>query len=165
MSEQPTGYSYIRWSSAPQGEGDSLRRQTSGGAEDFCAPHGLRRDLTQRLHDPGVSACRGADRIDKHDLGKFLEAVKQGKVKPGSYLIVENLDRLTREHIRPALTLLLNLIEAGIRVVQLRPVEQVFDENVEPMNLMMAIMELSRGHSESAVKSYRVSQKWEQRRK
>ena len=43
--------------------------------------------------------------------------VEQGKIPRGSYLIIENLDRLTREHIRPALTLLLNLIEHGIRVV------------------------------------------------
>jgi hypothetical protein len=85
-------------------------------------------------------------------------------VPRGSYLIVESLDRLSREHIRPALTLLLNLIEAGVRVVQLLPAEAVYDDAAEPMTLMMAIMELSRGHSESKVKSERVTHSWAARR-
>ena len=48
-------------------------------------------------------------------LATFLELVHAGRIARGSYLIVESLDRLTREHIRPALTLLLNLIDNGIR--------------------------------------------------
>jgi hypothetical protein len=56
--------------------------------------------------------------------------------------------------------LLLNLIEAGVRVKQLKPVEQAFGEDVEPMQLMMAIMELSRGNSESRIKSERNSAVW-----
>src|SRR5262249_16335578 len=95
----------------------------------------------------------------------FLRLVKDDLIPRGSFLILENLDRLSREHIRPALTLLLNLIEAGIRVVQLRPVEMVYDESVEPMTLMMAIMELSRGHSESELKSERVGAAWEEKRR
>jgi hypothetical protein len=71
---------------------------------------------------------------------------------------------LSREHIRPALTLLLNLIEAGVRVVQLKPAEKVFDDAVEPMDLMIAIMELSRGHGESAIKSQRVGEAWARKR-
>src|SRR5262249_130411 len=78
--------------------------------------------------------------------------------------VLENLDLLTREHIRPALTLLLNLIDAGVRVVQLKPVEQVFGEDVEPMQLMMAIMELSRGNNESRIKSERMGAAWGQKK-
>src|SRR5262249_16829687 len=102
---------------------------------------------------------------DRNALAAFLELVKQGRVERGSFLIVESLDRLSREHIRPALTLLLNLIDAGIRIVQLLPVEAVYDEKVEPMALMMAIMELSRGPSESAMKSKRSGDAWAQKRK
>src|SRR5262249_34288920 len=67
--------------------------------------------------------------------------------------------------IRPALTLLLNLIDAGVRVVQLLPVEAVYDEAVEPMSLMMAIMELSRGNSESQMKSERVGGAWREKKR
>ena len=42
-------------------------------------------------------------------------------------------------------------------MVQMMPVEVIYDANSNPMQLMMAIMELSRGHSESAVKSERLA--------
>jgi DNA invertase Pin-like site-specific DNA recombinase len=165
MSHRATGYSYLRFSTAEQQEGDSLRRQTEGTAA-WCAKNGVRLDAGLSLRDLGVSAFRGKhrDNPDKHALALFLKAVESGRVPRGSFLIVESLDRLTREHIRPALTLLLNLIEAGVRIVQLHPVEMTYDEAVEPMQLLMAIMELNRGHSESAMKSKRVGDAWAAKR-
>ena len=97
-------------------------------------------------------------------MAAFVDLVNKGRIARGSYLIVESLDRLSREHIRPALTLLLNLIESGIRVVQLLPAEIIYDDGIEPMQLMMGIMELSRGHSESKMKSERVGKAWAQKR-
>src|SRR5262245_1857388 len=141
-------YSYVRFSFRRQGKGDSVRRQDDGAAQ-WCKCRGIPLDATLSFRDLGTSAYLGDHRKnpDRHDLACFLKLVETGRVRRGSYFIIENLDRLSREHIRPALSLLLDLIEAGIRVVQLTPVEQVFDEDVEPMVLMMAIMELSRGHS------------------
>jgi hypothetical protein len=40
----------------------------------------------------------------------------------------------------------------------------VYDEAVGPMQLMMALLELSRGNSESVVKSQRVGAAWDARR-
>jgi DNA invertase Pin-like site-specific DNA recombinase len=159
-------FSYIRFSHPSQAEGDSLRRQTTDAAA-WCQRHGAQLDTATTLHDLGRSAFTGAHRKnpDRHALASFLKLVEQGRVPRGAFLVIENLDRLSREHIRPALTLLLNLIEAGVRVVQLKPVEQVFDEDVEPMALMMAIMELSRGHSESQLKSERLGPAWVEKRR
>ena len=144
-----TAYSYIRFSTRAQSDGDSERRQNEA-AESWCKRNGVAHDKNTTLRDLGKSAFLGTHRTnpDRFALAAFLKLVEAGKVPRGSALIVESLDRLSREHIRPALTLLLNLIEAGIRVVQLIPVETIYDEAVEPMSLMMAIMELSRGHSE-----------------
>jgi DNA invertase Pin-like site-specific DNA recombinase len=161
----PTAYSYIRFSYIEQGKGDSVRRQLEL-RDAWLAKTGAVLDTSLSLRDEGVSAFTGAHRSnpDRHALAAFLDLVKRGRIPRGSYLIVESLDRLSREHIRPALTLLLNLIDAGIRVVQLLPVEAVYDESVEPMALMMAIMELSRGHSESQMKSVRVGKAWQDKR-
>lgn len=155
------GYSYIRFSSPEQAKGDSLRRQMEAAA-DWCERNGVTLDTSTTLHDLGRSAFLGEHRKnpDRNALAAFLKLVEGRKVPRGSFLILESLDRLSREHIRPALTLLLNLIEAGVRVVQLIPVESIYDDKVEPMALMMAIMELSRGHSESAVKSERIGAAW-----
>ena len=115
----PTAYSYVRFSSPKQAEGDSLRRQTEAAAK-WCKDHKARLDTTLTLHDLGTSAYTGKHRLnpDRNALAAFLKLVERDRVPRGSYLLVESLDRLTREHIRPALSLLLNLIEAGVRVVR-----------------------------------------------
>ncbi len=166
VAHAPTAYSYLRFSSPEQAKGDSLRRQ-SELRDAWLAKSGAVLDTSLTLRDEGVSGFTGNHREnpDRHALATFLELVKTGRIPKGSFLIVESLDRLSREHIRPALTLLLNLIESGIRVVQLLPDEQVFDENVEPMALMMAIMELSRGHAESRMKSERIGRAWTEKKR
>lgn len=162
----PLAYSYVRFSSPKQAEGDSLRRQATDAA-DWCARNNVRLDASLTLHDLGHSAFRGAHREnpDRHALAAFLKLVEEGRIPRGSYLIVESLDRLSREHVTPALTLLLNLTQAGVRVVQLKPVEVTFGERPDPMQLMMAIMELSRGHSESEMKSVRHKANWREMRR
>lgn len=52
-------------------------------------------------------------------LAAFLKLVKTGKVVKGSYLIVESLDRLSRNDLPKALRLFLDILEAGIVVVTL----------------------------------------------
>jgi DNA invertase Pin-like site-specific DNA recombinase len=81
-------------------------------------------------------------------------------VPRGSYLIIENLDRLTCEDERAALRLWLDILDAGVNIVQLKP-ETVFrHERSDMFDVMRAIMELSRGHGESARKSERNGDAW-----
>ncbi|VTU02437.1 site-specific recombinase : Site-specific recombinase OS=Rhizobium fredii (strain HH103) GN=SFHH103_03916 PE=4 SV=1: Resolvase: Recombinase [Gemmataceae bacterium] len=165
-SSPPTAFSYLRFSNPTQADGDSVRRQLDL-RDAWLARSGAVLDDSLSMRDEGVSAFSGAHREnpDRNALAAFLELVRRGRIPRGSYLIVESLDRLTREHIRPALTLLLNLIEQGVRIVQLLPTEAVYDEQVEPMALMMAIMELSRGHAESRMKSERLGRAWGEKKR
>jgi DNA invertase Pin-like site-specific DNA recombinase len=159
-------YSYVRFSHPDQARGDSLRRQVQAAA-DWCRRNGVQLDTATTLHDLGKSAYTGGHRKnpDRHALAAFLKLVESGTVQRGSYLVIENLDRLSREHIQPALLLALNLLQAGIRIVQLKPAEMVFDETSDTLPVMMMMMELARGHGESAIKSERVGAAWAQRRK
>src|SRR3954470_4641161 len=100
-------YSYIRFSSAKQAAGDSLRRQVEG-TEKVCKRHGWTLDDSLNLRDLGVSAFRGSN-VREGALAAFLQAVKNRKVKPGSVLIVESLDRLSRNQVRPALQLFMGI--------------------------------------------------------
>ncbi|HVK15441.1 MAG TPA: recombinase family protein, partial [Fimbriiglobus sp.] len=161
----PVAYSYIRFSSPEQAKGDSIRRQEAL-RDEWCRRNGVQLDTSLRLRDEGVSAFRGhhRERPDKHALAEFLELVRRGKVARGSYLVIESLDRLSREEVDEGLELLLGLTRAGIRVVQLQPTEIVYQKPVDPMKLVMGIMELSRGNSESAMKSQRVSEAWARKR-
>jgi DNA invertase Pin-like site-specific DNA recombinase len=163
---QPTAYSYVRFSTPKQAEGDSLRRQTEAATE-WCRRNGAVLDKSTTLHDLGKSAYTGAHRqnSDRHALAAFLKLVEDGRVPRGSYLVIENLDRLSREHVQPALLLALNLLQAGIRIVQLKPAEVVFDERSDTLPIMMMLVELSRGHGESLMKSQRIGAKWREKKR
>lgn len=157
----PRAYSYLRFSHDSQSAGDSVRRQHAL-RDGWLRRHGVPLDTGLTLEDRGTSAFAGAHRgnPDRHALAAFLSLVEAGQVERGSFLLVENLDRLSREHIQPALLLVLGLLQAGIRIVQLSPAEMVFDDKSDSLAVMMMIMELSRGHGESVMKSERVGAAW-----
>jgi DNA invertase Pin-like site-specific DNA recombinase len=161
----PLAVSYIRFSSVQQAAGDSLRRQLEA-THAWCERNGVRLDESLSFRDLGRSAFFGKHREnpDRHALAAFLKMVQDGRVARGSYLVIESLDRLTREHVRAGLMLLLGLIEAGIRIVQLSPSELVYDEKSDEMGLMLAIVELSRGHRESKRKSDLIKSVWAKRK-
>lgn len=63
-----------------------------------------------------MSAFRGAS-IERGALAAFIKVVEDGSIRCGSYLLVENFDRLSRAEVHIALQLLLRLVSAGIVVV------------------------------------------------
>lgn len=96
-------FSYLRFSSAAQAAGDSLRRQLAL-AEEWAAKHPeIELDTTTR--DLGVSAYKGEHRV-KGALAAFLKRVEQGQIPPGSFLLIEAFDRLSRENETVAINLL-----------------------------------------------------------
>src|SRR5689334_1241100 len=115
--DKPKGYSYIRFSSAEQALGDSSRRQAQL-AKEYAARHGLELDTELTFKDTGVSAYRGRNAADGR-LGDFLELVRAGVVKQGSFLLVESLDRISRQTARKALRTLEDIVESGITLVTL----------------------------------------------
>lgn len=145
-------------------KGDSLRRQTQASVE-YAAKHGLRIDTTLHLQDLGVSAFRGKNAIEGA-LAGFLIAVQSGKVVPGATLLVESLDRLSRDQITEALTQFLNIINAGITVVTLIDKFTYSREtiNENPGSLMMSIVFMMRAHDESSTKGKRVGAAWGKKR-
>src|SRR3954469_22096933 len=94
-NQQPKAYSYKRFSTPAQEQGDSLRRQTAM-AQAWADRNRVPLDTELNLTDRGVSAYTGANR-DVGNLGAFLRAVEEGTVAKGSWLLVENLDRLSHE--------------------------------------------------------------------
>lgn len=158
-------YSYLRFSSPEQAKGDSIRRQMAL-SEDWAKRHGFTLDPSLTLRDEGTSAYKGEHQQnpDRHALASFLELVKQGRVPRGAYLIIENLDRLTRQDAVPATNLFTGLLMSGIHLVQLNP-EQIYHDDCDFFEVMRAVMELSRGNSESKQKSIRLKAVWSEKRK
>jgi DNA invertase Pin-like site-specific DNA recombinase len=160
---KPDAYSYVRFSTSKQELGDSLRRQVDK-AKEYCEKHGLELHES-RYRDLGVSAFRRKN-IEKGALAAFIGAVESEKVLPGSYLIIEQFDRLSRADIDVALELLLNLVRRGIKVVTLSD-GMVWDRTaVKQMEkLMLAIVYMSRARNESEAKADRLSAIWGQKKK
>ena len=114
---KPKAYSFLRMSTDLQLKGDSRRRQLQA-SQAYAEAHDLDLANDAQLEDIGISAYKGAN-VKDGALGQFLAAVKGGHVEKGSYLIVESLDRLSREEILPAHTLFLSIVQSGINLVTL----------------------------------------------
>lgn len=156
-------YSYIRFSSEKQKLGDSLRRQLER-AESYATKHGLTLDHTS-YRDLGISAFKGKNAEDGK-LAVFLNAVKKRLIPPGSTLLIEDFDRLSRNEIDDALILFLQIIRSGITVVTLKD-EQVYTQDRirnDSSSLIVSIMYMGRAHDESAMKSDRVKRAWDKKR-
>lgn len=151
-------YSYVRFSTPQQLLGDSRRRQIEA-SERYATENGL--VLDQTLSDEGLSAFTGKN-VRDGALGRFIEAIEQGKVRPGSYLLVESLDRLSRAQVISALRVFLNIIEAGIIIVTLADEHVYSQESLSDggNDLIISITIMSRAHEESKIKSYRRKERW-----
>ena len=163
-SNRLKAYSYLRFSTPEQMRGDSYRRQAQL-AKDYAERHGLLLDDKLTFEDLGVSAYRGRNR-DTGGLGAFLAAAEAGLVERGSYLLVESLDRISRDKARKAFRTLEDICEEGITVVTLvdgrRYTAQTLDE--DPTSLLMSILIFMRANEESATKARRLKASWEAKR-
>lgn len=157
MSRPVKAYSYIRFSTPKQAQGDSYRRQLQQ-AMDYCAEHNLQLD-DKTIDDFGTSAFRGAN-MSEGALGRFVDAVKHGEIEQGSYLLVESVDRLSRQAVEEALEQFLAIVRAGIVIVTLSD-KQVFRRGqVDFTKLIVSIVYMARANDESEMKSRRSRAAW-----
>ncbi len=162
---KPAAYSYIRFSTPDQRKGDSLRRQLEA-SEQYARDHGLVLDTKLKLRDEGLSAFHGVHKA-KGALGQFLERVKSGQISEGSVLLVESLDRLSREEILEALEQFLALIRSGIKIVTLADNGREYTResiNANWSDLIISLTIMSRAHEESKMKAFRLGKAWEGKR-
>lgn len=157
-------YSYLRFSTPEQAKGNSFKRQTDMAAK-YAAEHGLILDNELVFHDRGVSAFRGANATTGR-VGDFLEAVQAGEVPPGSVLLVESLDRISRDAVFQAQTLLSSIIMKGVAVVTLIDGREYSLATVqaEPLSLVYSLLAFMRANEESSTKSRRLKAAWEGKR-
>src|ERR1035437_6470403 len=156
-------YSYTRFSSSAQAEGDSARRQIEK-AQEFCQKHNLELNET-RYEDLAVSGWTG-ENFEKGALGVFIAALKVGKIPKGSVLIVENWDRFSRLEPLEAYTKLGEIVKAGVDVVTLEDGKFHTANNYnEFTSFIVALVTMQRAHEESSRKSEMISAACEQKRK
>ena len=161
--KQLTGkiYSYLRFSTPEQQLGDSERRQLEM-AQEFAAELGAVLDET--LVDRGLSGYHAAHKKKGH-LGRFLERVERGEIPSGSILVIENVDRLSREPILDAFSTVSDLLKKDICIQTLSP-RECYDKASLNGGLIYALIgQMHRAHDESKRKSERITASRDQARK
>lgn len=149
-------YSYLRFSDPRQAEGHSSERQMAYAAR-WAAEHGLQLDTSLTLMDEGLSAYHQRH-VKSGALGTFLAAIEQGRIPPGSVLVVEGLDRLSRAEPILAQAQLAQIVNAGLTVVTASDGKRYSRESLKanPMDLVYSLLVMIRAHEESDTKSKRV---------
>lgn len=158
------GYSYKRFSSPKQSRGDSMRRQTQFEAE-IVKELDLFLDDTFNLSDTGVSAYRSKNAATGA-LADFLKLVEAGRIPSGSVLIVENIDRLTRDKLSVAQELITKILKSGVDIATAVPRRVYTSASADDLlSLFELLLGMVRAHEESMMKSVRVAQAWRNKRK
>lgn len=147
-------FSYVRFSSGKQSDGQSVERQTAT-ANRIANQYGLELD-TLSFRDLGVSAFKGKNAA-QGNLREFINQIGK-RVPVGSWLVVENLDRLSREETLSALDILKEILRKGITVVTGMDSKVYTYETLSSstMDLVMSVLLFSRAHEESVTKKTRV---------
>jgi DNA invertase Pin-like site-specific DNA recombinase len=132
---------------------------------NFCQRHGLIPNADPVV-DRGLSAFHGRHR-SKGALGAFITAAEGGQVPLGSVLVVEDLDRFSRETASHAEELLLALFKQELALGIVRD-DVVVDRARYDADLGLRVMLLTRrdaAHDYSRKLSGRISDVWQRRQR
>lgn len=156
-------YSYLRFSNAEQASGDSRRRQLAL-SDKWCKARGLTLDDSLRMSDEGISAYEGRN-IAEGALREFLSKLRNTDIRPGSYLLVESLDRISRESVFTALGLFSEIIRAGVKIVTLQDGMEYTKETIQNIGqLIYSLVVMSTANEESRKRSLRLGEAWKNKK-
>jgi DNA invertase Pin-like site-specific DNA recombinase len=157
-------YSYVRFSSKGQALGHSLERQRKNSAK-YAAKHGL--TLSEKSYEDFARSAFTSENLQADGmLRRFLDAVDSGQIAKGSFLLVENLDRVSRDQIMTALDTFRAIVDRGIVLVTVSDGHRYDTDglNANPDLMSQVLDELKRANRESRIKSERVAEAWEDKR-
>ena len=120
----------------------------------------LREDLC--VESLGLSAYKGSN---LKIINGIIEAAEAGDIPKGCVMIIEALDRLTRNSVDDAYQLFRRVIKAGIEIYTDRSSRHLTEADLNnPMSLMMTVVELDAAFQYSDKLSYRVGKAWTKKR-
>lgn len=155
---------YARWSSMEQSKGSTLARQLEVTQAHIQAMAWELRG--EPLIDKGRSAYTG-DNLENGQLGKFAALIHSGAVDASTHvLVVEELDRLSRQPADVMLTWLSPLVRRGLSIKVVNTGQMIsramLDHDMG--GLMMILIGAFGSHTESRKKAERVSAAWAAKR-
>ncbi len=160
-----TAYSYVRFSSGTQAKGHSLERQTQK-AREVCNQKGWHLETELLKPDLAVSGYKaGKSNIHSGNLKAFLGLARQGRLAAQPLLLVENLDRISRQDVRIILPVFIDLLNDGVDVYTLSDGYHYRHDNEDGFaDIQFALIGFWRANQESKRKAELLSARWEKRR-
>lgn len=155
---------YVRWSSQEQGRGSTLERQLEVTGEHVEAMGWTVAEAP--MIDRGKSAYTGQN-IETGNLGKFAKSIiDKTRSAQNLVLVVEELDRLSRQPADVMLTWMSPLIRAGLTIKVVKTNQTInramLDHDMG--GLMMILIGAFGSHTESRKKADRVAEAWRKKR-
>lgn len=156
-------YAYVRYSSAIQAKGDSVDRQVSP-LTLFSEKFGV--GIEEVFVDEGVSSFKG-DNIKRGRFKEILEMIENGLISAGDYLVIESIDRISRQALNKTASQLYSILEKGIQIYTTSD-EKLYsleDKSRDLENYLMIGLIAKRANEESEIKSKRRKSAWRKARK
>ncbi|KAA0945414.1 hypothetical protein FQ186_12425 [Pseudomonas sp. ANT_H14] len=155
-------YAYIRFSRAIQATGDSENRQLTA-LELFETTTGTK--IVEVVYDKGKSAFRG-DNARSGNFKEMLDRMGSGAIRAGDYLVVESIDRITRQRVLDGVELLQGILKKGINIYTTvdKKTYSYNDPSRDFENLLMISLIAKRANEESETKSGRLLSAWKARK-
>ena len=158
----PKAYAYVRYSSAIQATGDSENRQLTA-LDLFESATGTK--VVEVIYDKGKSAFRG-DNARSGNFKEMLDRMGSGAIHKGDYLVVESIDRITRQRVLDGVELLQGILKKGINIYTTvdKKTYSYNDPSRDFENLLMISLIAKRANEESETKSNRLLSAWKARK-
>ncbi len=117
-------------------------------------------DSSLVLADLGLSARHGRN-AKVGALAEFLELVKDGRIPQGSILLVERIDRQTRDDLDDGYELFRGILRAGVESVTLSPERRLTKDSLNSLTeILLTHVELEQAGKYSAILSERLTHAW-----
>jgi DNA invertase Pin-like site-specific DNA recombinase len=161
-------YSYGRISTkiVKQVKGRGKKRQDAAALK-WCEEHGHTLESENCFFDRISGFKKHRNNAEHGELKVILTLIENGDIEPGSILLIESLDRLSRQSVNIAVQLLLQIINAGVVVVTLID-NATYRADANPHELMsclmMSVAIFMRANDESRTKSARKGDSWQAKR-
>jgi DNA invertase Pin-like site-specific DNA recombinase len=149
---------YLRYSTVEQGEGQSEQRQTQS-AERWCQDRQVK--LVKIYKDLGISGGKSAD--GRKGLKELLDDLAKGVVP--QYLLIEDVDRLSRMLPLDSLNLISKILEYGLTIVSLRDSQTLTKANWQSsQSFLILTLKTTLANEEREKRIDRGKKAWKQKR-
>src|SRR5262245_13082319 len=149
---------YLRYSTLEQAEGQSEQRQIQG-AERWCREHDGK--LVKVYKDLGISGGKSSD--DRKGLAALLKDLAKGTIP--KYLLIEDVDRLSRMLPLDSLNLISKILDYGVAIVSIRDNQVLTKDNWQnSQSFLILSLKTTLANEERQKRIFRGRSAWKQKR-